>query len=351
MDLQAFINENPNYIDIIKENNFKINKYRNLILIKSKTNTISYSDQGDYWKMYCNGAIIDTDLNKVICLSPVKSILIEEKEIQNLDLNNSEIQYLIDGTMINLFYHENKWKLSTRSEIGGHNKWKNKKSFQTMFNECVQDISFNYDILEKDCSYTFIMKHIENRNVSSIDSNDLFLVEVYRYSENTIERLCKKDYPKDINTLDNCSINLPFNDYNFKGYTIKNNQYRYKIENPIYEDVKNLKINFNNDLICYLELRKNGNLTKYLKYYPEKRKEFQNYRDKLHTLSNNLYTTYKNIYIYKNDTKPPYYLKPFLSEIHSNYIKTQKATSWNDIKQYIHNLESKRIVFSMNYMK
>jgi len=354
MELQQFIDDNPDYISIIKKNNFKINKYRNLILIKNKNNKYNLNNLNDliddYWKMYCNGAIIDTDLNKVISLSPAKSIILEEKDIQNLDIENSEIQHLIDGTMINLFYHNNKWNLSTRSEIGGYNKWNNKKSFKTMFDECVKDISFNYDNLDKDCSYTFIMRHIDNRNISSIDSNDLFLVEVYRYYENNIERLHQKHYPKDINTLDNCSIDLPFKNYDFKGYTIKIDNIRYKIENPIYEDIKSLKINFNNDLICYLELRKNGNLKRYLKYFPEKRNIFQDYKDKLHRLSNNLYSTYKNIYIYKNDIKPPYYLKPFLIEIHSKYIKTQKPITWNDIKQYMYNLESKRIVFSMNYM-
>jgi len=221
MELQQFIDDNPDYISIIKKNNFKINKYRNLILIKNKNNKYNLNNLNDliddYWKMYCNGAIIDTDLNKVISLSPAKSIILEEKDIQNLDIENSEIQHLIDGTMINLFYHNNKWNLSTRSEIGGYNKWNNKKSFKTMFDECVKDISFNYDNLDKDCSYTFIMRHIDNRNISSIDSNDLFLVEVYRYYENNIERGLDKirdsdkiEYPftivKSKNT-DNCVQN------------------------------------------------------------------------------------------------------------------------------------------------
>jgi hypothetical protein len=351
MELQNFINDNLDYIDVMKQNNFKVIKYRDLILIKNKINNEIYSNQ-DYWKMYCNGAIIDTKFNKIVCLPPVKSILLEEKNIQDLDITNSEIQYLIDGTMINLFYYDNKWNLSTRSGIGGYNKWNNKKSFKTMFDECVKDISFNYDILEKNCSYTFIMKHIENRNISSIDYNDLFLVEMYRYTDDKIERVLKKDYPKDINTFKNCeTIQLPFKNYDFKGYTIKTNNHRYKITNPIYEDIKNLKLNYNNDLICYLELRKNGNLKKYLQHFPEKKKDFLDYKEKLHSLSNNLYSVYKNIYVYKNDIKPPYYLKPFLIEIHSKYIKTQKPISWTDIKQYIHNLESKRIAFSLNYMK
>ena len=110
MELQQFINNNPNYIGIIKENNFKINKYRNLIFIKNKYNNIvNLNDlnnliDDDYWKMYCNGAIINTDLNKVICLPPVKSIILEEKDIQNLGTNNSN--FISHCTNILLMNHD-----------------------------------------------------------------------------------------------------------------------------------------------------------------------------------------------------------------------------------------------------
>ena len=62
--------------------------------------------------------------------------------------------------MINLFYHQNEWLVSTRSEIGGYNKWNNKKSFVlTMFDECSK---LDYELLNKNMSYSFVMKHVEN---------------------------------------------------------------------------------------------------------------------------------------------------------------------------------------------
>ena len=73
---------------------------------------------------YCRGAIINTKNNRVVCVPPMKS---EEKfEIDeiindyNTDLNYSP---LIDGTMINMFFHNDEWVISTRSNIGGKNSW------------------------------------------------------------------------------------------------------------------------------------------------------------------------------------------------------------------------------------
>ena len=82
----------------------------------------------------------------------------------------------------------------------------------------------------------------------------------------------------------------------------------------------------NNDFLNYIELRKNGNLKDYLKYFPEYSKSFNDYRNKIHILSNELYNNYKNCYIFKNTEKKdiPYHLKPLTEDIHKIYIETKK---------------------------
>ena len=144
--LQSFIDSNENYISSFKENHFKIikNSKHNLILVKNYyDNPLSFTNEEDYWKMYCRGAIIDTLTHKVVCLPPVKSTEINNNETTEINNNETtEYQSLIDGTMINLFYHHDEWIISTRSEIGGYNKWKNRKSFKQLFDECS---TINYD--------------------------------------------------------------------------------------------------------------------------------------------------------------------------------------------------------------
>lgn len=351
MELQSFIDNNKDYINVFKNNNFKIIKYKKLILIKYYyNNKLSFNDD-NMWKMYCRGAIIDTETDKVICLPPPKGIELKDVENDYTFLNN-EIQYLIDGTMINMFYKYDKWMISTRSEIGGYNKWNNKKTFRQMFDECCD---IDYDKLDKDCSYSFVMRHKDNRNISPIKENEIYLVEIYKFDDK-ITRLLIKDYPKDIPKIDNLSFipnkNL-FNTFDIKGFTIKENNKRFKFVNPIFEKVKCLNPNTNNNLLNYVELRQNGNLKEYLKYYPEYSNIFDEYRNNIHILSNELFNNYKNLYINKKITRKdiPYYLKPLIDDIHKIYLKNKIPIKWNDIKDYIHNIPSKKLVFSLNYKK
>ena len=349
MELQSFISENNNYSDLFKKEGLKVVKYKNLLLVKNYYDKpLSYTDENDYWKMYCRGAVIDTLTNKVVCLPPVKSIEYDTISDDSSYLG-SEIQYLIDGTMINLFYHK-EWLLSTRSEIGGKNKWTDKKSFKQMFDECL-DKNFDYDKLDKDCCYSFVMRHKDNRNVSPIKENKLFLVEAYDLKKN--ERLNISKVNLDIEKINNISFNdlIDFNSYEIKGYTIKDGNKRYKKINPLFEKVKDLKPNMNNDFLNYIELRKKGNLKEYLRYFSEYSKQFDEYRNKIHKLSNELYNNYKNCYVFKKIERKeiPYHLKPLTDDIHRNYLNTKEPTSWSDIKNYIHSLPSKKLMFALNY--
>ena len=356
MELQTYINTHENYISDFKKLGFKVNSYKNLRIVSypydKKT---EYNSQDDIYKLYLKGAVIDINTNRVICLPPIKSLDIST-EGENQD--GAIYQSLIDGTMINLFYHGDKWIISTRSEIGGYNKWTNKKSFRQMFDECCE---LDCDSLDKNMSYSFIMKHIENRNVSPVNNNELILVEVYNFSEDNVKKLEREEYPEL-----NCTIHDSYTDreefmnlfqgpvipYYIKGYTVKYDNLRYKWINPYFEEVRNLKINMNNHLLNYIELRRNGNLKKYLRYYPEHNHLFNNYKEKLHDLSNDLFTTYKNVFVHKNIDKKeiPYHLNPLVYDIHGRYLKTKVPTNWESVKDYIHTVPNKKLVFAMNYL-
>ena len=37
-------------------------------------------------------------------------------------------------------------------------------------------------------------------------------------------------------------------------------------------------------------------------------------------------------------------------DIHKLYLKTKQPTSWQTVKDYIHTIPSKKLVFAMNYL-
>jgi hypothetical protein len=353
MELQKFINENDDWITKMKSKGLKIrkyNKYNSILVSHYYDKPLDYTNDEDYWIMYCKGAVINININKVICIPPVKS---KEIDLESDKFKKNTYQHLIDGTMINLFNINDEWIISTRSEIGGYNKWKGKKSFRKMFDEC---INFDINLLNKDYCYSFVMKHLDNINISNVYSNEVYLVEIYDINTLT---LVHENLPENIQKITNIIYEndkvhkLNFNNFKFKGITVREGNKRYKYINPEYTEVSELVQRTNNSFIDYLELRKNNNLKKYLSYYPEKNKLFEDYRNQFHQLTNELYSKYKNTFVVKIENKNtiPYHLKPFIKEIHQIYKSTGVPLSFKTVKDYMHNLPSKRIIFAIQNKK
>jgi len=181
MDIQTFINENEDYLVKLKNLNLQINTYNvlGLTLVKYKHNTVI----DDFTKLF-KSVIINQKTNKIVSLSPMKSLKSENQILFN---NNMEISQLHDGTMINLFYHNNTWILATRSYIGAKNYWNKdaKKSFKDMFNECFTE----YDELDKTHSYSFVLQHKDNCNITPVNKNRVILVEEYSIKDDNISKI------------------------------------------------------------------------------------------------------------------------------------------------------------------
>ena len=357
MELQTLINNYSDYLSIFKENNLKCKFFKKkycLVTYKYEEG-LTYHNENNYWKMYCRGAVIDIINHKVVCVPPVKADEIKSiEEISNVEnLNNRDIEYqsLIDGTMINLWYHNEQWNLSTRSDIGGYNKWDQKLSFKDMFEQCCQ---FNYELLDKQLCYSFVMRHISNRNISPICMNETYIVEVVDMT--TYNRLRVEEYPNFLLVNDNLNEEVIYNNYEnnevpyyYKGYTIKIGNKRYKYINPEFIKAREIKGNTNNVYLRYLELRQLGLIQQYIDIFPEHNYLFKKYKQELHKLSNDLFTTYKQKNIYKQDIQLSYSLKPLLTDIHNIYKQNMKPITWNDIKNYIYNLPPKKLLFALNY--
>jgi hypothetical protein len=368
MELQKFINETPAYETIFKEHGLRVKRRRDLLLV---THPYDAPPEGsDVWLRYCRGALIDTTTHRILSVPPIKS-----QEIQSADRLDdilgeagSECQPLIEGTMINLCVHQGEWVLSTRSDIGGHNKWRTDPdtslSFNQMFRECVEP-----EDLDPTYAYSFVMRHPLNRIVGPVHQRDAYLVEVSETSVDEaghpqVRRLPPSEYPQCVvengihvvDTLDsewgqelygNTQVS-----YAVKGFTVKVGNERYSHVNPAYAHVQSLKPNTDSPYLNYLELRQTGHLKEYLKYFPEKVDLFSEYRRVVHRVTNELYTAYKNVRVYKTQEAKdvPFHLKPLLYALHGLYLSSHSPTSWEDAKQYVHTMPPKQLLFAINHM-
>lgn len=360
MELQTFINNNNDYLSLFKQLNINFKKYSQLgLLIVSYKYNFNYDFDKYPFIKWCKGAIIRLSDNKVICLPPQKALtkhnINDDNSIPDGDF---VLQPLIDGTMINLFYHNNEWFLSSRSYIGAKNKWNDKSSFKNMFDDIIKTKNIDLNVLNKDNSYSFVLQHKKNRIVSEIVDNNIILIQEFSPNDNIFIDIQDIDYKNivviknnDINILKN-SFNHSFN-YQFKGFTLKNNNERINYLNNEYNKVHDLKqkCNFNNKLLTFLYLRQNNLLKTYLTYFKDDLHLFDKYRNIIYIMKNELHNYYINYFIKKTVEKKniPYHLKPLLFDLHTLYKKNGIKIKNEIINQYIFELPIKKLCFVLNY--
>ena len=375
MELQKYISENNDYLNQFKEHKLYVRKYSNygLCIVKGYYNK-EYDYENHPWIKYCRGAVIDIKNNNVLCVPPEKAL---EKNLLNVEspsfLNvpdnmtfrniddiinqfdeNLNYEPLFDGTMINMFYHNDEWMISTRSNIGAKNMgWKGK--FLKMFLEVNGDEWFNN--LNKQYCYSFVLHHINNRNVSPIQENTIFLIENHEIKDGII----KKKPLDEIENIQNMfqltkdmlsgyKSNLIFS---IKGFTIKGGDKRINWINPNFEYVKSLKMNHNDKYLNYISLKQKRLLSQYLLYFPEDRFTFDEYRDEFNKIKMLLYSRYVSRFIKKEieNKDIEYPLKPLVYELHEHYKQSGEKINMKIVSDYMHKLDGKKIMFIRNYLK
>ena len=353
MELQNYILNTDSYLKDFKQKNLYVRTYSllNLAIVKCK-----YNCEYDYttypWMRYCRGVVINTITNRIVCIPPMKSHEINEIDsIHDNDDNSYEI--LIDGTMINMFYHNEEWMISTRSNIGGKNSWDGKVKFNELFSEVTNNIEFKEQLNNSHC-YSFVLQHKKNRIISPITNNCITLVE--EYDINTLEKVEKTHLTNvfivpvlTYDYLNNYKTDLP---YMVKGFTVKNNSMRYKWINQNYEYVRSLKMNHNNKFMNYISLRQNNLLKEFLMYFPEESYIFNEYREKFNNIKNLLFNSYIKHFVKKElDIKEiEYPLRPLIFELHTMYKTTGNKTTLQVVSDYMHELPEKRMLFIYNYL-
>ena len=349
MELQTYIQTNPDYLSQFKEHGMYVQKKKHLALVKAKRNK-DYDYDTNPWMQYCRGSIIDTRTNRVICVAPRKAYQIPDvDELQSME--SEEISVLVDGTMVNAFFVDEEWMLSTRSMIGANNQWDGKQSFRKLFEEVCPTWSQN---LDPQYCYSFVLVHRNNRNVSPINENGIFLAEQHRLGE-TIEKvpLSEIDGIHNVKLLDNeflTNYKTPLY-FSIKGFTVKQKNKRYKWINPSFLYVQGLKMNHNDKLMNYISLRQTGYLKEYLQYFPEESVIMNQYRDDFNTLKDELHTHYLRVNVYKTNTikDVPYELKPLVKELHQMYYSTGEPITRKVVSNYLHSMDGKRVLFIYRY--
>jgi len=333
----------------------------------------------------CRSVIANSN-NQVVCFSPPKSVksdmFIEKYNIKSDTLVAEEF---VEGTMINVFWDQNiglsgAWEISTRNTVGAvasFYKSPNSKTFRTMFLEAAANNNLDLDSLHKNFCYSFVLQHPENRIVVPFKTPQLYLISMYIIdnSDKSNVKVYSVDKSNFLNLHSNTTIKIPtvYNwntyadlidkyasmntSYDVLGVVIYNNETgeRTKIRNPVYEEVRQLRGNQPKLQYQYLCLRKEGKVGDFLKYYPENKKEFSNFRDQLHLFTNTLFMNYVSCYIKKEKPLLEFseQYRTHMFNIHKHYLddlKEKKMYVTNSVViKYVNNIHPSLMMFCLNF--
>jgi hypothetical protein len=330
-----------------------------------------YSDIG-----LCRSIITNME-NKILMVSPSKSMKYDYFISEYPNINDVIIEKFIEGTMMNVFWDSeyDTWEFSTKTKIGGNTTFFNEKSFRLLFEEVIEYAKLDVNQLDKNVCYCFVFQHPENRIVSKFDQINLYLIEAYKILDDTIQILDTRALLK-TEAFNNTKVLCPtiydsnrsyeelYNYYKNKtlNYTImgvvirdKSTNIRTKIRNPCYEMVRRLRGNSPKLQYHYYSLLKEDMISLFLTYYPEYNDEFISFERKNKLFNETLYTNYVSCFIKKEKqlNEYPKNYKTHMYNIHQIYkdiLKNQRLTvSLNVVKKYTKNLDIKLYLWSVNF--
>ena len=167
---------------------------RNIFLKYNKKciNESNDKELGLYRSVVC--AFVGGDV-QVLSFAPPKS-LNKNKFMEDNKLADCVQLDFAEGTMVNVFWDKtaDEWNIHTKSCIGARCSWNSDKTFRFLFLDAMNDEGMEFEDLNKDYCYSFVLQHPENKIVVPITKKKLILTNVYEINnENEIVTITNRD--------------------------------------------------------------------------------------------------------------------------------------------------------------
>jgi len=339
--LKKYINDhklgdfNDLYERLSKISHLNIRQTENLYLLKY--NRTDNSDFKEDFKNYpflkeCRSIILEKNTNKIIS----QSLTFKDEQdtfVSKISWDDCVIEESIDGTLINLYYYNDNWNISTRGTLDANCFWNTTKTFLTLFNEAAELQKLNYDLLNKDFCYSFVLCHPESRNITKY--NNPCLVHILSRNLVNLEEsdeeigIRKPNILKILNlnklnlfSYDELLESLNYLDYQIEGYMLysRNRKYRCKLRGKEHLELASIKGNepFIEKRLIELKDEKDS---KFLNYFPEYSEKNNKINKVFDLITNSIYNYYLKTKIRKEYIDIPVIYRKAIYEIHGIYLK------------------------------
>lgn len=218
----------------------------------------------------CRSVVIDRETLKIICYTYTEYYYNDQAydELQNKTI--TDIFESIEGTLLSFYYYNDNWLISTRKLLDIHIKYYfNKKSYFELLSE-ICNFGDICSLLDKTKKYYFVLVHNENKHIIDYstkynDTNYKMLYHVLTRDENNnIDyQLQELDapyikYPTKLNTLDQIPDSEGL-------IVVCDDGTICKLQSDKVKKLINIKPNYGNDYVNYLEMYQQNTLSDYLK--------------------------------------------------------------------------------------
>ena len=283
------------------------------------------------------GIIVEKDTNKPVCYTFSK---MGRHFSDDIKLEDCKVMSSYDGSQIKAFFNtqKNNWVISTTRRIDSSKSFYfTNKSFYDMWNE---SISIDYNTLDKNCCYSFILQHPDNHVVARHSKANI--IHVLTRNMNTFKL-------EDVNIGIKRPEKLTFSNKNEiwksikrmqhykEGYVVQYNDTFVKLINIKYKEIKDLRGSSYSLLFHYFCLKKENKLRKYISYYPEMSETFSNYEKLFYNTCVHVYNEYAMVRIRKilDVTKAHSFMKPILYKLHGSHITKKHKIRLNYVIKHL----------------
>ena len=299
---------------------------------------------------HVRGIIVNTDTKEIVCRSfPYTPEVVsnEPERAQSLlpeDLSNVSFYNACEGTVLRLFWAGDEWRISTHRKVDAHNSYWAGPTFGSLFQE-LREGNFEFEDLDKNLCYVFLMSHNSNRLVYSIPKPQLMLITIYNRSEARF--LATTEYGPDfeearlnppgcvypqpvegIKTLsdlqeavESLEDEATFNSAGIIALADSANPHPIKMMNESYSSLRDARGNDPNLRARYIQLRgtPEGGLVVGWFTEPSYQEVFDAAEDEVDTLIERLHDMYMNRYVHKDFSELP----------KEEFVTLQRCHSWH----------------------
>jgi hypothetical protein len=263
----------------------------------------------------------DISANLPLCVAPFRA----NEGLPPVNTVFSAVEEFVDGFMVNAWVSGGELHISTRTRIGGENKFYSNKTFGQMFAECVKTSTLkNMETLKAELErlradvngnsafVSFVVQHPEHRIVAKVSTPGLFAIHTgYVLQDGTVNvsersvhwpqalaRLQVPAYTRRVFKTEGeveefLRETAAEHGWRWQGLVFKNGSgTRWRMRTPTYTMLRQLRGTESTPLERFFRLRVSHQVVDYLKHYGEERDQFWEFEQTLRARTADILAAY-----------------------------------------------------------